>query len=115
MKAGDIVLAQLPQADSADKIRPALLLCQFPPYGDWLACGIISQIRQLQAGFDELLNGSASDFAQSGLRVTSVIRLGFLSIFPERQIGGGLGSIQPSRLQRLRLSLSRYLANLPVA
>ena len=102
MKAGEIVLAQVPQADAAAKIRPALLLCQFPPYGDWLACGISSQIRQLQPSFDELLESSAPDFSESGLRASSVIRLGFLTTLPARQIGGALGNIRPARLQRLR-------------
>ena len=44
MKEGDIVLGQLQQADGRYKLRPMLLLRQFPPFGDWLVSGISSQI-----------------------------------------------------------------------
>ena len=55
MKAGDVVLADLPQVDGQRKLRPALLLCPPPPFGDWLACGISTQLRHRVDGFDELI------------------------------------------------------------
>jgi len=36
MTKGDIVLTPLPQADGRVKNRPALILREFPPYGDFL-------------------------------------------------------------------------------
>jgi len=109
MKPGDVVLAQLPQAGSSEKMLPALLICQFPPFVDWLVCGISSKLHRFQANFDEMLDSSAIDFTTSGLREPSVIRLGFLATLSARQIGGGLGSVQPVRLHRLRRNLSEYL------
>lgn len=66
-------------------------------------------------GFDELLDTSAPDFPDSGLRVPSVIRPGFLTTLPPRQIGGGLGRVSSARLQRLRQNLSQPLMNPPTA
>ena len=40
MKEGDIILTPLMQADGMMKNRPALLLRELPPYGDFLTCGI---------------------------------------------------------------------------
>ena len=51
---GDIALASLPQADGLIKQRPALLLRQMPPFGDWLVCGISTQLRQRVADLDEV-------------------------------------------------------------
>lgn len=55
MKVGDIVLAQLQQADGQYKLRPVLLLKQFPPFGDWLVCGISSHVRHAVSDFDEVI------------------------------------------------------------
>ena len=44
MKPGDVVLTPLPQADQVIKNRPAVALCQMPPFGDWLVCGISTQL-----------------------------------------------------------------------
>ena len=78
MEAGDVVLAVLSQADGQRKVRPVLLLCQLPPFGDWLSCGISLQIRHRVDGFDEVVAQDDSDFAKSGLRSASLIRLGFV-------------------------------------
>jgi hypothetical protein len=36
MGAGDVVLTPLPQANAMIENRPAVPLCQMPPFGDWL-------------------------------------------------------------------------------
>ncbi len=113
MKAGDLVLARLAQADAEGKVRPVLLLCQIPPFGDWLVCGISSQLRRFQENFDELIQPNAPDFSISGLKSASVIRLGFLGTLAATQIGGSFGSIDPSRLLRLRRALARHLNEAP--
>jgi mRNA interferase MazF len=66
MKNGDGVLTPLPQADGVIKNRPAVALCQLPPFGDWPVCGISTQLHQQAAEFDELIQASDSDFAPSG-------------------------------------------------
>jgi mRNA interferase MazF len=109
MKAGDIVLALLPQADQADKLRPALVLGQMPPYGDLLLCGVSSQLDRAVQDFDEVIRSTDADFLASGLRVASVIRLGFLATLPLARAGGVLGRIDPQRLKRLHNNLATHL------
>ena len=111
MSPGDVVIASLPQADGAIKLRPAILLAGMPPYGDWLACGVSTQLHHHVEGFDELLSPQSPDFSFSGLRQASLIRLGFLSTLPRAQIGGSLGRIDSGRLQRLLVRLVRHLAS----
>lgn len=109
MKAGDIALAQLQQADGQYKLRPVLLLKQLPPFGDWLVCGISAQVRQAVPDFDELVQKSDSDFPNSGLHAPSVIRLGFLATLSEKNLPGTIGSINPKRYQRLLKNLTAFL------
>lgn len=86
MREGEIVLASIPQFDGTIKLRPVLLLKQLPGYNDFLVCGISTQLHQLINGFDELLSDKSTDFVQTGLRQSSVIRLGFLGIVPNNKI-----------------------------
>jgi len=72
------VLTPLPQADGEAKQRPAILLRQVPPFGDWLVCGVSTQVHHEIVGFDDLIEPSHADFAGSGLKAPSLIRLGFL-------------------------------------
>jgi mRNA interferase MazF len=113
MSPGDVVIASLPQSDGTLKLRPAVLLSAMPPYGDWLACGVSTQLHHHVVGFDELLPAQAPDFSSSGLRQASLIRLGFVSTLPRAQIGGALGKIDSLRLQRLLARLARHLAPQP--
>jgi mRNA interferase MazF len=98
---GDIALASLPQADGLVKPRPVVLLRKMPPFGDWLVCGISTQLRQRVEGLDGLIEPSEPDFAKSGLKAASVIRLGFLTTLPARRFHGVVGSISHERHQRL--------------
>lgn len=109
MSPGDIVLLTLPQADGRQKNRPALLLKRLPPFGDWLVCGISSQLPQAVPGFDELVVRADADFVASGLLVDSVIRLGFLAVVPTRDLLGSIGAIAPERHRRVLSRLSDFL------
>jgi len=55
MNEGDIALAPLPQADGQIKNRPVILLRRLPPFGDFLICGVSTQLHQRVAGFDEAI------------------------------------------------------------
>ena len=81
-RAGQIVLFTFPLADLAHgKSRPALLLGRLPgPYDDWLMCMISSQTRHYVEGFDEIVSEDTPDFATSGLKTASVIRVGRLAV-----------------------------------
>ena len=109
MREGDVVIAPLPQADGRIKNRPVIVLRKFPPFGDFLACGISSQISQAVPGFDELIDSGDDDFVTSGLKVPSLIRLGFLALLASGDLVGRIGSISSTRHRRLLERLSEYL------
>jgi mRNA interferase MazF len=108
MKEGNIVLTPIPQSNQEIKNRPALILRIMPRYQDFLVCGISSQLKQYVRDFDEIILGD--DFESSGLVNISVIRLGFLTVIPSRQIIGSIGSISIIRHRRLLQNLSQYLS-----
>jgi len=105
MKEGDVILTPLPQGDGATKNRPALLLRELPPFGDYLACGISTQVHQAVPEFDDIICKDDPDFADSGLLSSSVIRLGFLAVLPNQRIVGAIGQIAADRHARLLRSL----------
>ena len=109
MKAGDVVLTPIPQADGHIKNRPALLLCKMPPFDDALVCGISTQVRHEVAGFDEVIVRQDNDFVDSGLVADSLIRLGFLAVIPESRLLGTIGAIASNRHKRLLKNLSEHL------
>jgi mRNA interferase MazF len=61
------------------------------------------------ARFDELIAPSDAEYAQSGLKSASLIRLSFLAVLPERALLGRIGSISPARHRRLLTNLCRHL------
>jgi len=50
MEEGHIVRVAMPQADGEHKPRPAVLLKQFPPDGDWLMPGISGSLGRAVPG-----------------------------------------------------------------
>jgi mRNA interferase MazF len=111
MKEGDIALAPLPQADGRIKNRPVVLLRRMPPFGDFLVCGISTQLQQQVAGFDEVITATDREFAASGLKAASVVRLSFLAVLPELALLGKIGALSAVRRQRLLANLSRHLSS----
>ena len=109
MNQGDVVLTPVPQANGILKNRPAIFLREMPPYRDVLVCGISTQLHQEVKGFDEVVDQTDSDFAATGLRTTSLIRLGFLAVLPRSSVIGSIGLISSERHKRLLKRLSDYL------
>jgi mRNA interferase MazF len=109
MKEGDVVLAALPQAAGPAKNRPAIVLRAMPPYGDFLVCGVSTQLRQEVAGFDDPIGPGDPDFLESGLKAPSVIRLGFLAVLPASGLLGAIGAISGDRHEKLLARLSNHL------
>jgi mRNA interferase MazF len=101
MKEGNVVIVAMPQADGSVKNRPTIILREMPPFQDMFVCGVSSQLRQEVKGFDEIISPTDSDFAASSLVGKSLIRLGFLTVVPQSQIVGVIGSISSTRHQRL--------------
>ncbi len=109
MNQGDVVLTPVPQADGVIKNRPAIFLREMPPYQDVLVCGVSTQLHQEVKGFDEVIQSSDSDFVGSGLKGTSLIRLGFLAVLPRNAVIGSIGRISTERHKRLLKRLCEYL------
>ena len=111
-KAGQVVVYRFPQTDLEDgKLRPALLLGQLPgEYDDWLICMISSQTRHYIQDFDELLQESDDDFAKSGLKVASIIRVGRMAVVSGEILLGAIGQVSDKRLGRIKKRLSDWLS-----
>lgn len=109
MKSGDILLAQLQQADGRMKARPVLVLHQMPPFADHLVCALSSRLHHECVDFDEIIASSDEDYEGSGLKVPSLIRLGMLATIPGSAVLGQLGTISKERLIRLRNRLARHI------
>lgn len=105
LKPGSIIIIKIPQADGNIKQRPAIVLKQMPGYGDYLVCGISSQLHQTIPKFDELLVSSHTN----GLKVTSVVRLGFLDVVPAKQVVKVIGKVSKATCQGLLKRLTDYL------
>jgi mRNA interferase MazF len=109
MSGGDVALTALPQADGRTKPRPTILLRQMPPFGDWLVCGISTQVDLEVVGFDEIIGPAHFDFSLSGLKAASLIRLGFLVVLPGDRFLGVIGRVSSERHERLLRRLAAFL------
>ena len=111
-ETGQVVVFRFPQTDLAEgKFRPALLLGKLPGnYDDWLICMISSQTYQYVAGFDEIVQENDDDFGESGLKVTSVIRVGRLAVVSGDILIGAIGQVSSERLSRVKKPLSDWLS-----
>ena len=111
-QAGQIVVFRFPQTDLEEgKLRPALLLGKLPgEYDDWLICMISSQTRQHITGFDEIVQENDDDFGASGLKVTSVIRVGRLAVVSGEILLGAIGQVSSERLSCVKKHLSDWLS-----
>lgn len=109
MREGDVVIVAMPHADGTTKNRPTIILREMPPFQDMLVCGVSSQLHQEVKDFDEAITPDDSDFITSGLIGKSIIRLGFLTVVPQSQIVGAIGSVSSTRHARLLSKLSNYL------
>jgi mRNA interferase MazF len=110
-QAGQIVLFRFPQTDLGQgKLRPALLLGRLPgPHDDWLISMISSQTRHCIEGFDEMMQEGDADFAATGLKVNSVIRVGRLAVVEGEILLGAIGEIGSERLRRIKAHLADWL------
>ena len=112
MKAGDVVLIELPQvAGGSSKSRPALVLALLPgAYQNVLICGISTQLQDLEPDWDDRIEPGDADFIRSGLRRTSAIRPSYLYGADAREILGIIGRVDVARLNRVRTRLAELLA-----
>jgi mRNA interferase MazF len=109
MKPGDIVLISLPQSDKKLKKRPALLLKKMPGFGDWLVCGVSTQLHQHIPDFDEIIDKTHPDFKSSGLLAPSLVRLTFIAVVPASDIPGTIGCLGALTITKIIGNLINFL------
>ncbi|MCB9512146.1 MAG: type II toxin-antitoxin system PemK/MazF family toxin [Deferribacteres bacterium] len=108
---GQIALVKFPQTDLvSSKLRPVLLLAQIPnQYDDWLICMISSKTQQAIKELDEIMDEKASDFADSGLKVTSVFRITRLAVVSGDILVGTIGQISHQRIKQIKDKLAEWI------
>lgn len=109
MKEGDIGVIDMRQPDGSVKTRPVLLLKKVKPFNDWIVCAISTQLQQEVNGFDMIIDSADGSFASTGLKQSSIIRLGMISTVSKTVIPGIIGSIQPNDLITLQKRLAALL------
>lgn len=111
MKPGDIVLIRFPHTDlQGGKLRPALVIAVTPGQHKDLLLGVISsRVHQTVANFDEIIDPSDVDYAATGLKSRSIIRLGRLATVQPTIINARLGNISAQRLQQIKSRLINCL------
>lgn len=111
MNPGDVVLIRFPQADlQPGKLRPALVVALAPGrHADVLLALISSRTYQAVPQFDEIVDPSDVDYAATGLKARSVVRLARLASVETAVINARLGSISAKRLRQIRKRLATWL------
>jgi mRNA interferase MazF len=111
IQEGQIVLFTFPQTNQAEgKMRPALVVRSLPgPHDDWLVCMISSQLRHEVPQVDEVIRETDSDFHQTGLKETSLIRVTRIAVISEDILHGTIGYLSKHRLDLIRSRLSDWV------
>lgn len=111
IQEGQITLLRFPQANQAPgKLRPVFVLRKIPgPYDDWLVCMVSSQLSKGLPEFDVTVYENDSDFEQSGLKISSVIRISRLAVVSKERLLGSIGSIGNERLNLIKNRLSAWI------
>lgn len=111
VKPGKIALLQFPRTDLGEgKLRPVLLIARVPGiYHDWLVAMISSRLEQTIPHFDEVIKENEADFAISGLKGTSVVRVGRLAVVDIGLLPGAIGEISEKRLNRIRQKIIKWI------
>jgi mRNA interferase MazF len=71
---------------------------------------VSSRVHQAESDFDEIVQAGDADFAGSGLKVASVIRLARLAVVEGGVLAGAIGNVAPARLAGIRLRLADWIA-----
>lgn len=108
MLEGDIAVIKMPQPDGSIKLRPVLLLKQVKPFNDWVVCAISTQLQQEVKGFDLVIMKDNPYFSMTGLRDSSVIRLGMIATVSKSIFPGSIGSLPKTELEILKKRISNH-------
>lgn len=108
---GKVILVPFPFTDlSAQKIRPALILCPASAPGSDVIVAFISSVLPVHpAPTDVMLSDSDPSFPKTGLRVASVIRCDKIATLDKRIVLGELGTLVPHDMRLVDRALHRAL------
>ncbi|MBF2085400.1 type II toxin-antitoxin system PemK/MazF family toxin [Thermoleptolyngbya sp. C42_A2020_037] len=102
LSKGDIVLVPFPFTDlSQTKLRPAVVLWADPQGQDITVCFISSQNLERTTPDELLLETSDPEFAQTGLKVTSKIRVTRIVTLERRLLQRRLGQLGARQINHL--------------
>jgi mRNA interferase MazF len=110
MKQGSIVKVAFPQADGKIKPRPAIILKEVAPYGDWLICAISSKSHLEIKKLDIVIDFQHPDFKTWGLNYPGIIRVAYLSTIPENIIEGTIGKVSEQTVKTILNNLLDYFS-----
>lgn len=74
-------------------------------------CMISSQVHQFVEDFDEIVSEDSEDYASSGLKTASVIRVGRLAVVDGTTLVGAIGEIASPRLERIKGKFANWLTH----
>ncbi|MCT7982685.1 type II toxin-antitoxin system PemK/MazF family toxin [Laspinema sp. A4] len=105
---GDIVLVPFPFTDlSQTKLRPAVVLWVDSQGQDITVCFISSQNLDCTSDDEFIIEPSDPEFARTGLKLASKIRVARVVTLERRLIKRRLGSLGQQQIQHLNAALSR--------
>ncbi|CAN5685470.1 type II toxin-antitoxin system PemK/MazF family toxin [soil metagenome] len=104
-----IVLVPFPFDDlSANKVRPAVCLTdEIPPYGHIVLAFITSKIPVNPSDTDFVINSQDADFGQTGLKVSSTVRLHRLMTVSKQIIKRELGELSTNQQTEIKNRLRK--------
>jgi mRNA interferase MazF len=70
---------------------------------------ISSHLGQEVPGFDDIITPDDPDFKSSGLKLTSLVRIGRLAVVSHEIFIGSVGQIDDLRLSRIKQRLSKWI------
>jgi mRNA interferase MazF len=79
------------------------------PNGDFLVCAISTQMNEYIPEFDEIIRADDREFATTGLKKESLVRLSFFHVVPSNELRRSIGYVSDLTYQKLLLNLSRYI------
>lgn len=103
---GDIVLVRFPFTDlSQTKLRPAVVLWASSASQDITLCFISSQNVDHTEQGEFVLDKADSEFSQTGLKVTSKVRVTRIATLERQLLQRRLGKLGASQIQQLNAAL----------
>jgi mRNA interferase MazF len=110
LSKGDIVLVPFPFTDfSQTKLRPAIVLHTDASKNEITLCFITSQNISHIDSNEFLLNESDPDFATTGLKLSSKVRVSRIVTVTNQLIQRRLGQLSSAQLQQLNTCLTKTL------